>query len=262
MHGWAWGLGIGQGVRAVFAMLSKLAEILAQFGTTFVALRRTVKDTDVAAAMVSTAMAIQDLCVRGERILTLLDQTLDGAAHVALAEEIASLLDLQVAAAVALRSSLADSQALLATIDAGLYVELVPFLDQKSGLIIRWSQHVAQGRHSTTAIFFLSPEDLDHLIAVGKSHASSEGLTYDRSAYVLAYMDGMRAARAREVRDLSRVVAEHRVPVVKQEIATARDDLDRVKALCDQLLAATQQAVGPEVMAHLRRTLVPKSARD
>lgn len=88
------------------------------------------------------------------------------------------------------------------------------------------------------------------------------GLAYDRSTYVLAYMDGMRAARAREVRDLSRVMAEHRVPVVKQEIATARGGLGRVKALCDQLLTATQQAVGPEAMAHLRRTLVPKPARD
>lgn len=168
-------LGIGQGVRAVFAILSKLAEILAQFGTAFVALRRTVKDTDVAAAMISTAMAIQDLCMRGERILTLLDQILDGAGHPALAEEIASLLDLQVAATVALRSSLVESQALLATIDAGLYVELVPFLDQKSGLIMRWSHHVAQGRHSTSAIFFLSPEDLDHVIAVGKAHTGSGG---------------------------------------------------------------------------------------
>ena len=54
----------------MFALLSKLAEILAQFGNNLLASRRTAKDAEVAAAISNCAVALQGICVRGERILT------------------------------------------------------------------------------------------------------------------------------------------------------------------------------------------------
>jgi hypothetical protein len=242
-------------------MLSKLAEILAQFGTGFLAFRRTAKDADVAAVILRSVMALQDLCVRGERLLALAEEMVNGAAGRGAAEEFADLVERQAGAVDSMRSYLTDSRALLATVDVGIYLELAPFLDGKSGLMTRWGQQAALSRFSTTTLFFLPAETLDRVIAIGKAHATPEGLTSERSDYLLAITDGMRSARSREVRDLSCAVAAHRVPVVKEEIATAMADLIRVKALCGQLLAATQEAVGPDVMAHLRRTLVPKPSR-
>ncbi|MER7009687.1 hypothetical protein ABT297_42515 [Dactylosporangium sp. NPDC000555] len=187
---------------------------------------------------------------------------MDGAGRLGAAEEFADLVERQAAKVDSLRSALADVQPLLATVDAGIYLELVPFLDVKSGLMTRWGQQAALSRFSTTTLFFLPAETLDRVIAIGKAHASPDGLTEERSGYLLAVTDGIRAARSGEVRDVSRAVPARQVAVVKQEIATARTDLVRTKDLCGQLLAATREAVGPEVMARLRRTLVPKPSHD
>lgn len=243
----------------MFTMLSKLAEILAEFGYRLLAYRRTTEDADVAAAMLRCAMALQDLCVRGERLLSLAEEMVDGAARHGAAEEFADLVKQQAGAVNSLRSALVDTQTLLATVDAGIYLELMPFLDVKSGLMTRWGQQAALSRFSTTTLFFLPTETLDRAIAIWKAHATLDGLTDERSDYLLSVTDGIRSARSREVRDLSRAVTARHLPVVKQEIATARADLVRTKTLCGQLLAAMQEAVGSEVMARLRRTLVPKS---
>jgi len=249
---------VGQGDQAVFALLSKLAELLAQFGTGFLTLRRTAKDTDVAAAMLRCAVELQDLCVRGDRLLAMAEEMLDGPTRPGLAEEFADLVEHQAGAVGSLRAALGDCQALMATVDAGIYVELAPFLDAKSGLMTRWGQQAAMSRFSTTTLFFLPAETLDHVIAIGRGHATEDGLTGDRTDYLLALTEGTRAARSREVRDLSRAVAARQVSGVREEIATAKADLIRAGALCGQLLAAMQEAVGPEAMAHLRRKLVPK----
>lgn len=177
-------------------------------------------------------------------------------------EEFEGLLELQVKAVGELRTALINCQALLATIDAGFYLELAPFLDTKSGLITRWSQQVWQSRFSTTTLFFLQADSLQRVVEIGRAQANPKGLNRERSAYLMAVADGIRSARSHEVRDLRHAVARNNQPTVKSEIATARADLARTRVLCGHLLAATQEAVGPEVMARLRRTLVPQSRRD
>lgn len=246
----------------VFGLLSKLAEILASFGTKFLDGRRAAKDSDVAAELVRVALALQDLCLRGERLLALADEFVDDMAQPGAVEEFEGLLELQVKAVGELRTALINCQALLATIDAGFYLELAPFLDTKSGLITRWSQQVWQSRFSTTTLFFLQADSLQRVVEIGRAQANPKGLNRERSAYLMAVADGIRSARSHEVRDLRHAVARNNQPTVKSEIATARADLARTRVLCGHLLAATQEAVGPEVMARLRRTLVPQSRRD
>lgn len=242
----------------MFSMISKLAEILAKFGQSLVTYRRTAKDVDVAASMLRCVVAVQELCVRGERLLLLAGEMADGAARSGTAEEFADLVRQQAEAVETLRSVLVEARALLVTVDAGIYLDLVPFLDVKSGLMTRWGQQAALSRFSTTTLFFLPTETLDRVIAIGKAHASPDGLTGERSDYLVAVTDGIRTARTHEVRDLSRVVTARHLPIVKQDIETARADLVRAKASCGQLLAATKETVGSEAMARLRRTLVSK----
>jgi hypothetical protein len=246
----------------VFALLSKLTEVLAQFGAGFLAVKRTAKDADVAAVMLRCVVALQGLCVRGMRILSLAEELVDGSARPGTAEEFAALIERQAETIEAMRSDLVDSRTLLATVDAGIYLELAPFLDGKSGLLMRWSQQAGMGRFSTTTLFYLPAEALDRVIAVGKALADADGLHIDRSAYVRALADDVRSARSQEVRDLSRPVAMSRVPGVKEEITKARAELDRVKSMSGQLLAATEEAVGADAMARLRRSLVRKPSSD
>jgi hypothetical protein len=239
----------------MFSMIAKLAELLAKFGQSLVAYRRAAKDVDVAAAMLRCAVALQELCVRGEQLLTIAGELVAGTTLSGAAAEFADLVEQQITAIESVRSILLEAQTLLVTVDAGIYLDLVPFLDKKSGLLTRWSQQAVTGVLSTTTLFFLPTETLDRVIAIGKVHATPNGLTGDRSDYIMAVADGIMSAQTHEVRDLSRVVAA-RVPVVRQEIETARADLVRAKDSCGRLLAATKEAVGLEVMAQLRRTLL------
>ncbi|MEU0878618.1 hypothetical protein ABZ345_08485 [Lentzea sp. NPDC005914] len=229
----------------MFAMLTQLAEILAKFGGLFVSFQRSAKDTDVATVLIRGVTALQDLCVRGERLLVLAGQLVDGAGD---ADEFTGLVRLQARKIEELQSSLESGRELLATVDAGVYLELMPFLDRKSGLMTRWGQQAALSTLSTTTLFFLPGGTLDRVIGVG--------LDDDPTEFVLAVSDGVRSARATEVRDLSAAVDPRHVPVVKAEIAAARDDLRKVGEICGQLLDATREAVGPEAMASLRRKLV------
>ena len=162
----------------------------------------------------------------------------------------------------AMRSELDRNHALLVTIDAEVYVELAPLLDQKSGLLTRWSQQAGMGRFSTTTLFYLPAGTLDHVIAIGKASADADGLKLDRSDYIQALADGLRLARSQEVRDVRRVIAPHKIPGVSDEISRARSELNHARSLSGQMLAAIEKAVGADAMAGLRWSLMQKSTRD
>lgn len=154
---------------------------------------------------------------------------------------------------------LEKSRALLATIDVEFYLELAPFLDEKSGLVTRWSQQVSQSRFSTTTLFFLPPDSLQRLVEIGRAHASPDRLGTERTDYLMAMADGIRDARSREIRDIRSAAARDNEVRVRAEITAARADLARTRGLCSRLLTATEEAVGPEAMTGLRRKLLPKS---
>ncbi|MGW2340533.1 hypothetical protein [Streptomyces sp. NPDC001661] len=242
----------------MFGLLSKLAELLAQFGTGLVTLRRTAQDTDVAAALLRCAVALQDLCVRGERLLALAGDLVDGPQRPGAAQEFVGLVRVQAQAVDAVRDTLVECQELMATVDAEVYVRLAPFLDAKSGLLTRWQQQATMSALSSTTLFFLPRAALDEALSVGRAHSTPAGLAADRTDYLLAVGDGLRAARAQEVRDLSRAAATHHAPAVREELAEAKEELARAADLCRQLVDAVQEAVGAEAMARLRRQLVPK----
>lgn len=184
--------------------------------------RRVAKDAEVATELIRMTLALQDLCVRGERLLALADEFVDGHVRPGSVEEFEGLLDRQVQAVDALRATLIDRQALLVTIDAGLYLELAPFLDTKSGLIARWSQQVSQSRFSTTTLFFLPAASLHQAIEIGQIQANRDGLNRERFDYLLAVADGIRSARSHEVRDLRRAMAPDKEAMIRSEITVAK----------------------------------------
>ena len=246
----------------MFTLLSKLAGILAQFGTGFLALKRTTDDASVAALLLRCVIAFQDLCVSGERILCLAGELADGSAASGTIDAFAALVEHQMATIDMLRSDLVDSRELLATVDASIYPQLAPFLDQKSGLLAKWSQQAVSGRFSTTTLFYLPAEAVDRVAAVGKELADADGLNFDRLDYVQILAEDVRSEKSREIRDLRRPIAESRIAWFKEEIATARAGLDWVRSLCEQLLSATREAVGADAMAHLRRSLARNPSGD
>lgn len=62
----------------MFELFSKLAEILSSYWERFLDGRQLNRDADVARHLVSVVVALQDLCVRGERLLVLAAEFLDG----------------------------------------------------------------------------------------------------------------------------------------------------------------------------------------
>jgi hypothetical protein len=124
----------------VFTLVEKLAEIIHRHGVRLLDHRRTVRDSDVARRLLGMVLLLQDLCLRGERVLVLARQFGDDTADAATEAELGRVLAEQVVTIRELREALANSRALLNTIDAGLYLELTPFLDIKSGLLTRWEQ--------------------------------------------------------------------------------------------------------------------------
>ncbi|MEU6854558.1 hypothetical protein ABZ901_32070 [Actinacidiphila alni] len=243
----------------MFAMLTQLVEILDRFGSRLLAARRAGKDAEVAAAVLGCATRLQDLCVRGGRLLVLARELTDGAAEAGAVREFGELVEQQTAAVADLRATLDACQPLLATLDATVHLELVPFLDQKSGLLTRWSQQAALSRYSTTTLFFLPAPALDGVIAAARPHATGQGLAVDRSEYLLAVTDAVRAVRSREVRDLRAGLTAADRAAVRAEIAAARAELTRAEGHCERVLTAVRDTVGPEAMARLRRSLVPRS---
>jgi hypothetical protein len=201
-------------------------------------------------------MALQDLCLRGERLLALAEKLLDGDEAPGTSAEFTEVLGRQAREVSGLRSLLDDSKELMATLDAQLYLDLAPMFDRKSGLLTRWERQASLSEFSTTTLFFLPTSDLTRLLETGRAGIGPDGLDGERAAYVIAIADSIRDVRSREVRDI-RLALEGVQDRVRTEIMSARTDLGRAKEYCVTLLGSTETAVGPEAMARLRRRLLP-----
>ena len=241
----------------MFGLLSKLAEILSSYGLRLLDGRRGSRDTEVAERMLRVVLVLQELIVRGERMLTIAERLLAGTAEEDEAEMFRDLLARQVEGIDEVRSGLEESRELLATIDVELYLDLIPLLDEKSGLLMRWSRQATRSRYSTTTLFFLSECDLRQALEAGHAHAGPGGMDLDRADYLLAVSDGLRRARAREVRDIRLAGARN----VRAEIDAARMELERARTRCLGLSNAIEQTFGKETMAALRRKVVRRKER-
>lgn len=226
----------------MFGLIAKLAEILSSYWGRFLDGRHVDKDAEVARHLVRVAVALQELCVRGERLLGLAERLLAGDD---VSAEFAAVLREQTRAVDELRAALGDSAGLLATVDARFYVDLAPLVDAKSGLLTRWSRQTSMSEFSTTTLFFLPDGEVARLVEAGRD---------ERAPFVVAVADSIRAIRAREVRDIRAAADRDRV---RAEITAARNDLVRAAESGAALLAATEAAVGADAMAKLRRSLLP-----
>jgi hypothetical protein len=115
----------------VFGLLSTLAEILSTYATRFLNGKTTAKDVDVAAYLLRIVVSVQDLTVRGERLLDLVEGLVDGDEPEASArirqaqdadweQEFVGLLHTQVRAQDGLGAVLEESRPLLATTNGGI----------------------------------------------------------------------------------------------------------------------------------------------
>ncbi|MGK8490049.1 hypothetical protein [Nocardia asiatica] len=238
----------------MFSLLTKLAEILSSYGVRFLDGRRGARDSDVAGQILSVILLLQELIVHGEEILAAVTRLLAGRADTGAGTVLAELLQNQIERLEALRSTLTDMRPLLATVDAELYLDLVPFLDDKSGLLSQWQRQAVRSRYSTTTYFFLHEEDLQRAIEVGRTLTGPDGMELDREPYLLAVADGLRRARALEVRDI-RSESQART----DEIATARAQLARARTLCAELAQRMESVLGAEAIAGLRRSLAGRA---
>jgi hypothetical protein len=239
----------------MFDLLSKIAEIIASLGQKFIDRRRDAKDVQVARQLLRIAVMLQDVIADGERLLALSQILAHENAGVVNETEFTALLTRQVNALAGLQDTLNDSRELLATLDPGLFLELVPFIDSKSGLLTRWAMQATRSQFSTTTLFFLPPAQLQRVLEAGHAVASPEGMKLDRIAYLDTVASALRAVRATEVRDI-------RIPgsgFKEDEIGVARTELARAHKLCQQLVSATEEAVGAEVMRGLRRQILSES---
>src|SRR5262249_6030399 len=149
------------------------------------------RDADVARHLVRVVMALQDLCVRGEQLLVLAERLLNGDRSSKVSAKFAEILGEQARAVDGVRSLLDESKGLLATVDARFYLDLVPLVDTKSGLLTRWGRQASLSRFSTTTLFFLPADDLMRLIDAGRASASLNGLDVERATYVVAVADSI-----------------------------------------------------------------------
>jgi hypothetical protein len=240
----------------MFGLISKLAEILSSYWGRFLDGKRLDQDADVARHLVRLIVTLQGLCVRGEQLLVLAERLLDSEGTSKTSAEFGGLLSEQARAVGNLRFVLEESKGLLATIDTRFYLDLAPLIDEKSGLLARWDRQTTLSRFSTTTLFFLSADDLMHLIRTGQASATPDGLDVERAMYVVATADSIRDIRSREVPDIRLANGDAREQV-RADITSAQADLDRAKGYCSTLLDATETAVGSEAMARLRRMLLP-----
>jgi hypothetical protein len=229
---------------AMFELISKVLEILSTHWGGFLNGRRLDKDAVVARHLVGLVVALGDLCVRGERVLTLAGQLVDDDGTDQTPAEFVELVDEQARGVGAVRSLLEESKGLLASVDARFFVDLAPLIDAKSGLLTRWSRQAELSRFSTTTLFFLPGPVVDGLLEAG------------RGVDQVAVADSVRAIRALEVRDIRSADAASRERV-RADIAAARVDLERARNYCSTLLSATETAFGADAMARVRRSLLP-----
>jgi hypothetical protein len=240
----------------VFTLVEKLAEIFASYGARLLEHRRTVRDSDVARRLLGIVLLLQDLCLRGDRVLALARQFGDGAADEATGADLGQVLAEQVETVGELRKAINDSRMLLNSVDAGLYLELAPFLDVKSGLLTRWEQQRRTSTFSTMTLFFLPPAAVDRVARMAQEGDTLAGLSSsDRADYVMTLAETLRETRSGEVRDIRRVNPEQ-APRLRSEIDGARAELARARELCAQVASLVERTVGADVMADLRRSLL------
>lgn len=234
----------------MFDLFARLAEILVGLSRGLVASGRVHTDARVADVVVRCATGMQDVYVRGVSVLDHAERLATGDA--AAADAFARLMREQVEAITALSEQLRADRALLVTIAPSLYVELVPFLDEKSGLLSAWAKQVGAGEFSTTAVFFLSEAELDQVLSVASQAVDASGFAGNRTDYLVAMRDSLRAERATEVRDLRRVDGD-RANDVLERIAARRRNLGTLRTLSESLVDAMREAVGDDAVATFRR---------
>ena len=234
----------------MFELFARLAEILVGLSRGLIASGRVHTDADVADVVVQCATGIQDIYLRGVRVLDHAERLANG--DVAAADEFARLMREQVAAVTALSEQLRANRALLVTIDESIYVELVPFLDEKSGLLSAWARQVATGEFSTTAVFFLPRAELDRVLSIASQEIDASGFVGSRTDYLLAVRDALRTERATEVRDLRRVDGDPSDDFLER-IAVRRRSLTTLRTLSQALVEGMHEALGGDALAAFRR---------
>jgi hypothetical protein len=236
----------------VFGLISKIIDVLSSYTLRFLDGRRGSEDTAVAAKLFEFVLRLQGIVVLGERILALAEGLLVGTGQAEDGAELERLLTSQLQGLDELRVALEASRELLATIDVNMYLDLVPFIDRKSGLLTRWGQQAGRGQFSTTTLFFLPHHDLQNVIEAGRSAVTPDGMGLDRTEYLVMVVNAMKRARSHEVRDI-RGNQQQIDPAISVQISDARSDLAKARLACAKLVSATEEAVGAEAMASLRR---------
>ncbi|GAA2192364.1 hypothetical protein [Micromonospora lupini] len=240
-------------------LLSSLVQVVSSYVTRLLDRRTVAKDAKVGAHLLDVVLTLQELCLNGDRLLSLADTMIATTEPRADDQtEFAALLRRQSALINQLRSGLDASRALLATVDVDFAFAMAPFLDAKSGLLTRWQQQAALSRFSTTTLFFLPAEALTRAVAATPAGSSGTAIDRNRTDFVLVVADEVRSARRREVADI-RAVADDERATLRGEVVQARAALDSARELCARLLGATQEAIGPDATAQLRRTLADRA---
>jgi hypothetical protein len=239
----------------MFGLISKLIDVLSSYTQRFLDGRRGSKDAAVAAKLFELVLRLQEMVVLGERILVLSEALLVGAGKAEDGDELERLLTIQLQSLEELRAALEQSRELLATIDVNMYLDLVPFIDRKSGLLTRWGQQATRGQFSTTTIFFLPNDDLEHVIEAARSAVTPSGMGLDRTEYLVEVVNAVKRVRVYEVRDIRR--RQKQIDsAISVQIADAGSDLANARLTCAKLVSATEEAVGAEAMASLRRKVL------
>jgi hypothetical protein len=239
----------------MFGLMSKLADIFSAYLLRFLDGRRGSADAVVAARLFEIVLRLQDLVVRGERILILAEALLTGTEQAEDGAGFDGLLAGQLRGLEELRATLEGERELLATIDINMYLDLVPFIDRKSGLLTRWGQQATRGPFSTTTLFFLPGGDLQRVLDAGRAVASPAGMQPDRTGYLVEVVKATKRVRSSEIRDVRK--RPHGVEgAIAGQISEAGSDLANARMICAKLAAATGEAIGAEAMATLRRGIL------
>lgn len=242
-------------------LLSTVVQIVSSYVDRLLDRRTLSRDAKVAAELMGIVLALQQLCLTGERVLTLAATMASSAARPDDVTEFAALLRTQSARIDELRARIEASRALLATVEVEFAFALAPLLDQKSGLLARWQQQAAVSTYSTTTLLFLPAEGVTRAIASSRAGGgTATSLDLDRTDFVLVVADEVRSVRRREVRDIRRPGDGERDRLLR-DIEEARARLDGARELCVQLSRTVQEHVGAEAMAQLRRTLAGREQR-
>ncbi|MFF0315490.1 hypothetical protein ACFYPH_12695 [Micromonospora sp. NPDC005252] len=239
-------------------LLSAVVQIVNSYVSRLLDRRTVSQDAKVGAHLLDVVLTLQELCLNGDRLLSLADALISDADPRADDQaEFAALLHRQSMLINQLRRGIDDSRALLATVDVDFAFAMAPFLDGKSGLLTRWQQQAALSRYSTTTLFFLPAEAVTRVVAASPAASTTTEIDRNRTEFVLVMADEVRSARRREVADIRAVADDERATLLR-DVGRARADLAVARALCARLLAATQEAIGPAATAQIRRTLTPR----